>query len=173
VSIVSKIKNLLKGLFSNKTSKRFKVLSLQASASNTTAIEYDTSTSTAKPANGAYKPNTTICFDDLIGCFSNISPFTNALGYLPIDPDILNTEFKLYTLGKLDEPDDITYRNKYTLLSSSYDPRYPLKFIIHGFQNSAKKDKDPWVFEMAEAFIKRVKTKTTELWLKITSIIFL
>jgi hypothetical protein len=112
---------------------------------------------TPRPVYGPYKPNTTICFDDLIGCFSNNPPFTNALYYLPIEPEVLNTEFKLYTLARLDEPDDVTYTNKYTLLSSNYDPRYPLKFIIHGFTNSAKKDRDPWVFEMVEAIVQKVR----------------
>jgi hypothetical protein len=74
-----------------------------------------------------------VCYDN-VGCFENTPPFNNAAFYLPISPAESKTDFQLYTIGI--GPDRLSYTNESSIRFSKYNKNYPLKIVIHGFQNS-------------------------------------
>jgi hypothetical protein len=90
----------------------------------------------------------------LIGCFDNYPPFNNAGNYLPVSPDVLKTEFLLFT-RKDNEEQLIDYRNKETLKNSKYDANLPLKLVIHGFSNNRS---TPWFRELKNMLLRKVKS---------------
>ena len=91
-----------------------------------------------------------VCYDD-VGCFDNTPPFNNAAFYLPISPAESKTDFQLYTsaIG----PDRLSYVNENSIRFSKYNKNYPLKIVIHGFQNSGL---TPWVIQIVNNLLEAV-----------------
>ena len=96
-------------------------------------------------------PIGTVCYD-IVGCFNNNPPFNNAAFYLPISPDKLKTNFQLYTsaIG----PDRLNYADENSIRNSKYSKDYPLKIVIHGFQNTGQ---TPWVIRMINNILVAVR----------------
>jgi hypothetical protein len=88
----------------------------------------------------------------LIGCFDNYPPFNNAGNYLPVSPDVLKTEFLLFT-RKDNQEQLIDYKNKTTLENSKYEAGLPLKLVIHGFAANRSTE---WFSELKNALLRKV-----------------
>lgn len=110
-----------------------------------------TTTTTAKPVYGAWPPNTTICYDEL-GCFENSAPFNNTGNYLPIHPDLIGTEFLLFSRANPTEYQTLTYKDLTSIQDSKYNRNLPLKFIIHGFSNNRE---TLWIKKLKDAILKK------------------
>jgi hypothetical protein len=91
-----------------------------------------------------------VCYDN-VGCFENTPPFNNAAFYLPISPAESKTDFQLYTIGI--GPDRLSYTNESSIKFSKYNKNYPLKIVIHGFQNSGL---SPWVIQIVNNLLVAV-----------------
>ena len=96
------------------------------------------------------RTNNSVCFDDLVGCFSNQRPFDNAGDILPKSPSDINTEFFLFTPKYPIFSQQLYYENVASVRNSHFDTRYPLKIIIHGFSNNKS---TPWILEMKNALL--------------------
>ena len=73
--------------------------------------------------------------------------------YLPIAPEDLKTDFQLYTNLIPNDTDTLSYLDEESVRSSRYDKRYPLKILIHGFQNTGK---DKWIIQIANKITENV-----------------
>ena len=115
-------------------------------------------TSSPKPVNATtpkpiqYK---TICYA-YVGCFDNYPPFDNAALDLPRSPDEIGTEFLLYTRRSWNTSQHLNYSSLASVTNSLYKPSLKTKIIIHGFTNSIK---STWLYEMKDAFLKKVGKK--------------
>ena len=112
-----------------------------------------TTTTTKAPVYGPYPVNTTICFDEVVGCFSNKAPFNNTGNYLPVAPDVLKTEFLYFSRKNVEEEQSLSYSDLDTIRNSNFDKDLPLKIIIHGFANNRS---TPWVLQMKRALLLEV-----------------
>ncbi|XP_076179795.1 pancreatic triacylglycerol lipase isoform X2 [Ptiloglossa arizonensis] len=80
-----------------------------------------------------FKPK--ICFD-LVGCFADPPPHLT-LKRPPEHPSIIQTRFLLYTRDKRESPESLQYGDDFkSILKSQFDPKKPLKIVIHGYKGS-------------------------------------
>lgn len=91
-------------------------------------------------------------FDEL-GCFSNEAPFTNTGYFLPIPPDMLKTEFLLFTPKNPRFEQLLHYRDPESVKMSNFDTSLPLKIVIHGFDNTRE---TRWMHDIKNAILKTV-----------------
>ncbi|KAL5017075.1 hypothetical protein ScPMuIL_006664 [Solemya velum] len=91
------------------------------------------------------------CYDDL-GCFSTASPFDNALGYLPEDPEHVKTSLTLFSRAKPFNGSEVTYNDVSSFRAAGFDPKKPTKFIIHGYMSFGIA---PWVLNMTTGFLRK------------------
>lgn len=99
---------------------------------------------------GAYNPNTTVCYD-VVGCFSNLPPYNNAGLFLPVSPDVIQTAFLLYTPANLNTADEITYNDQASIRQSHFDKNLRIIILIHGFTNDRT---SPWLYDYKDAFME-------------------
>lgn len=101
-----------------------------------------------------------VCYDN-VGCFDNNPPFNNAAFYLPISPNELKTQFLLYTsqIGT----DRLSYTDENSIQNSKFNKNYPLKIVIHGFQNTGF---TPWVIKIVNHLLIAV-INTNKIFFKL------
>ncbi len=88
-----------------------------------------------------------------LGCFSNSYPFNNSGNFLPVSPELIGTEFLLYTKNNLNDEDSLKYDDENTLRVSHFDSSLPLKILIHGFTH---KKNTPWIVGLKNEILKKV-----------------
>ena len=60
------------------------------------------------------------------------------------------TEFLLYTRNNIDEEQFLNYNNTDSIKNSNFNPKLPLKIIIHGFGNNRS---TPWIHLLKEEIL--------------------
>ena len=66
---------------------------------------------------------------------------------------MLKTEFLLYTRKNYEEEQFFNYNDFDSIKNSNFDPKLPLKLIIHGFGNDRS---TPWIHEIKRAILNLV-----------------
>ncbi|GFN73656.1 pancreatic lipase-related protein 2 [Plakobranchus ocellatus] len=95
-------------------------------------------------------PIRSVCYAH-VGCFNDSYPFNNAHGKLPLKPEYIQTEFRLFTPENSKEPILLDYGALDFVTGSTFNPARPTKFVIHGFFNSA----NLWVAGMKDALLTK------------------
>ena len=91
------------------------------------------------------------CFD-VIGCFNNKGPFQEIGLFVENDPDIIKTEFILFT--SQDQAQSMSYKDINTIRESGFNPNLPLKVIIHGYANDLNNANTDWMRQMKSELFK-------------------
>ncbi|XP_069126913.1 pancreatic triacylglycerol lipase-like [Argopecten irradians] len=96
---------------------------------------------------------THVCYEN-VDCFSNHKPFDNSFEALPESPEEVDVTFTLFTRGGPAKGVKFDYKdtNANALRTSDFDPKKPVKMIIHGYMSSAY---EVWVHNMTNAFLTR------------------
>ncbi|XP_066297880.1 pancreatic lipase-related protein 2-like [Branchiostoma lanceolatum] len=97
-----------------------------STSSNSTLFSNETTTTTPKPPQ-------IVCYGDL-GCFSDEAPFDNT-GAVPQSPDYIDTKFYVFTRSNptIEDRQEISYEDTSSLRMSHFNPKNPVKVLIHGF----------------------------------------
>ncbi|KAI3381242.1 hypothetical protein SNEBB_002074 [Seison nebaliae] len=112
------------------------------------------STTYAIPITYIPPPNSKICFDEIVGCFTNRPPYDNVRN-LPIPPSKLNFNATL-TRTHSNREDVITYPDfDDTIKKIPFDETIPLKIIVHGFSSTSVAE---WVTMMENQFHKNAQS---------------
>jgi hypothetical protein len=94
----------------------------------------------------------TICYKN-VGCFSNLPPYRNTHGTLPLSPDSINTTFSLHTRQNPTHAQHLDPYNPESLNASHFDGLRKTVFIVHGYHTTENKD---WIIHMTAALLAEV-----------------
>jgi pancreatic lipase-related protein 1 len=86
-----------------------------------------------------------------LGCFTLEAPFTNT-AWLPQSPNSIGLLFQLYTRANSATPDNLSAGNVSSIISSHFNSRLPVKFIVHGFLQNAAMD---FIVSMKNALLNK------------------
>ncbi|XP_077310063.1 pancreatic lipase-related protein 2-like [Lithobates pipiens] len=95
-----------------------------------------------------------ICYDRL-GCFTDDPPYSGTLARpirrLPWAPEVINTQFLLFTRNNPDQYQVISALNVSSITGTNFKPSRQSIFIIHGFMETGNK---PWLVEMCQTLLE-------------------
>ncbi len=98
-------------------------------------------------------PDTERCFE-VIGCFNNKGAFKEIGLFVENDPDIIKTEFLLFTSSSQDQAQSMSYKDINTIRESGFNPNLPLKVIIHGYAHDLNNANTDWMRQMKSELFK-------------------
>ncbi|CAG5122260.1 unnamed protein product [Candidula unifasciata] len=108
----------------------------------------------ADTANNVVRRSST-CYGTL-GCFNTDAPFTSPerpLSVVPESPDVVQTDFLLYTRTYKTSPQGLDARHLQDLATAwTHFGARPTKFITHGFLNNP--ETNPWLTDMKDALLQ-------------------
>ncbi|XP_072280372.1 pancreatic lipase-related protein 2-like [Pyxicephalus adspersus] len=95
-----------------------------------------------------------VCYDRL-GCFTNGPPYSNTperpIGRLPWAPEVINTQFLLFTKENPDQYQVISALNVSSIFGTKFNSKRNSTFLIHGFLESGNKT---WLVDMCQTLLK-------------------
>ncbi len=72
---------------------------------------------------------------------------------MPVTPELIGTEFLLYTRNNLKNEDYLDYKAENSLRASHFDNSVSLKILIHGFTHNKN---TPWIVALKDEILKKV-----------------
>jgi len=107
--------------------------------------------STLRRSKASPRSPSEVCYDHL-GCFSNLEPYTNANGELPISPEEQGVEHMIYSMNNKVDPEYVKYQDVNSVKNlANVNPRLPLKIVIHGFKSTVKTG---WAQDIKDAILE-------------------
>ncbi|XP_070195617.1 pancreatic lipase-related protein 2-like isoform X2 [Littorina saxatilis] len=89
------------------------------------------------------------CYE-YVGCFNNSAPFNNDEKTLPLAPEKIGVEFRLFT-RKNEEYEKLTYKgNDVSVKNSHFNSSRRTRVIIHGFQNNVN---EQWMADIKDSLL--------------------
>jgi len=103
-------------------------------------------------------PDTEKCFEN-IGCFNNKRPYDEIGLFDENDPEVIKTEFFMYTPDNQTQAQSLSYKDIDTIKNSGFKRDLPLKVVIHGYANDWSNPNTDWMRTMRAEFFKVTKSK--------------
>ncbi|XP_072280371.1 pancreatic lipase-related protein 2-like [Pyxicephalus adspersus] len=102
----------------------------------------------------AVRASQEVCFNRL-GCFTDCPPYSytpeRPIGRLPWAPEVINTQFLLFTRENPDQYQVISALNISSVFGTTFNPKRNSSFVIHGFLEKGDKK---WVVDMCQTLLK-------------------
>jgi len=101
--------------------------------------------------------NTTVCYP-VVGCFDNNDPFNNAALQVPQPPELIDTQFLLFTQEASIKPEFLFYNgDDQSIIESSLNSTRWLRIIVHGFTNNRD---SIWIQPLKDELLKLKDVRT-------------
>jgi len=101
--------------------------------------------------------NTSVCYP-VVGCFDNNDPFNNAALQVPQPPELIDTQFLLFTQEASIKPEFLFYNgNDQSITESSLNSTRWLRIIVHGFTNNRD---SIWIQPLKDELLKLKDVRT-------------
>jgi hypothetical protein len=101
--------------------------------------------------------NNSVCYP-VVGCFDNNDPFNNAALEVPQPPELIDTQFLLFTQEATTKPEFLFYNgNDQSITESSLNSTRWLRIIVHGFTNNRD---SIWIQPLKDELLKLKDVRT-------------